>query len=152
MVNCVFFFSLSLWSRDSSFSKDFAKTSSVALAATSCRIGVIYREIAQNHVLDEALLAPNASLFLLWSFGLLTVRSLANTWSRRISRTALSSACESFCKAACYLHAWAALFLLAFQLPFTFGFLPFMQIRCCLAVQTAFAAVFAVESLALVIQ
>ena len=94
----------------------------------------------------------NVSLFLLWSFGLLAVCSLANTWSRRISRTALSSACESFWTTACYLHAWAALLLLALQLPFAFGFLPFIQILCCLAVQTAFAAVFAVESPALVIK
>ena len=53
-------FSFSLRSRDSSFSEDFAKTSSVALAAISSRIGVVHREIVQNHVLDEALLADVA--------------------------------------------------------------------------------------------
>ena len=38
-----------------------------------------------------------------------------------------------------------------FQLPFAFGLLPFRQILSCLVVQTAFAEMFAVESLALVI-
>ena len=60
VVNCVFSFSFSLRSRDSSFSEDFAKTSSVALAAISSRIGVVHREIVQNYVLDEAFLADVA--------------------------------------------------------------------------------------------
>ena len=38
----------------------------------------------------------------------------ASTWSRRISRTALSSVCGSFWKPACSLCTWTALFLLAF--------------------------------------
>ena len=48
-------FSFSLRSRDSNCSEGYVKTSSVALAAISARIGVVHKEIVQNQVLDEAL-------------------------------------------------------------------------------------------------
>ena len=55
---CLFLgLSFSLRSRYSTCLEGFVKTSSVAYAAISARIGVAQREIVQNHVLDEAPLA-----------------------------------------------------------------------------------------------